>query len=150
MSAVDQIKKDFQLLSDRLKELTAERDRVEGKIRDTKAQLGELEATLRVLRRYETTPAQLDLVQGRASARPVTVDDAMRFALNALPGNKVNELAEAAEKHYSIKINLKSAGNALWRMKKAGEARRDGQNWWPVEKKEPQDAGTSKGSVFDD
>lgn len=131
MSAVDQIKKDYQRLNDRLAALVTERESLDNRIRTVRNQMVELEGTLKVLSRYED--AQLPL--GEPDTKPVTVDAAMAFALSAVPGGRVAELIAAAENFYGQKFNPKSAGNALWRLKKDGHARREGQNWWPAEPK---------------
>ncbi|MEQ9491669.1 MAG: hypothetical protein RIM72_22030 [Alphaproteobacteria bacterium] len=166
MSVIEKMKAERDRLVEKEKNLVAERDKVEGLMRDVRREMNEIDGALRVASRYDNSidvPAVKDtpeFIFGKVKAEHVvfsnppenkdeapTCEEAMREMLLLHPGSKVGELIAFAKKSFGIEYNKKTAGNTLWRIKNEGDAKREGQKWYPEKKTPPTDA---YGGIFKD
>lgn len=131
MTPIEKIRKDFQALQAKLEGLGKQREAIDAQMRDVRGEMGELEAALRVIQRYEE-PSFLIETNVPLPAKMPTIEEMMVWALTRSPGGRIAALIETAENHFNAEINRKSAGNALWHIKDRGDARREGQRWYPI------------------
>ena len=130
MDFIIKIQEAHNKLVERLEGLLREKEGIDESIRRTRAEMAAVESALDVIKRYDPNAVVDDNFELENPPTDITVEDAMRYALDAGSGLRIGDLIKIAEAHYKITINPKTAGNALWRLKNEGVVYRQGQRWY--------------------
>ena len=140
MDPIERIRTERERLTQRLDELVFQYNSVSVKLEHTRQELQELEMALNVVERYSgDEPQQADQelrpLDVENDSPQITAKDAVWAILSESGGKGLRSsiIKKRAENRFGIKIESKTCGNILWRLKEQKKAHREGHLWYPAE-----------------